>query len=60
MNTPDPTTALRDRLGKYLLRAYQALTDERLSADDALALARNVATTVTAEVDTMGVSLAGR
>jgi hypothetical protein len=60
MDTLDSAAALRDRICKQLLRAYQALTDERLSSEDAIALARNVAATVTVEVDTVGFSFAGR
>lgn len=44
---------LRQRLAEYLLRACNALTDERLSDADALAIARNVATSVIAEIETV-------
>jgi hypothetical protein len=54
MSTDDPAIVLRLRIAKHLQRAYDALTDERLNPQDALAVARNIATTVTAEVDTMG------
>jgi hypothetical protein len=44
---------LRQRLAEYLLRACNALTDEGLSDADALAITRNVVTSVMAEVDTV-------
>jgi hypothetical protein len=53
MQSFDTPAELRQRLASHLLRAYQALSDERLSAQDALAITRNVTTTVTFEVDTV-------
>ena len=51
MQSFDTSSELRQRLASHLLRAYQALSDERLNVADALAITRNVATSVTAEVD---------
>lgn len=51
MQAFDTSAELRQRLADRLLRAYQALSDERLNALDALAITRNVATTVASEVD---------
>lgn len=56
MQSFDTSTELRQRLANHLLRAYEALSDERLSALDALAITRNVTSTVTSEVDTVSES----
>lgn len=52
----DHSTALRERLMQCLTRAYQALADDTVSYQDALAVARNMAMTVISDVDTMGAS----
>lgn len=53
MQSFETAIELRQRLAGHLLRAYQALSDQRLSDLDALAIARNLTTTVTTEVDTV-------
>ena len=49
----DSMTALRDALRVQLLRAADALADDRLDDDDALALTRNTAAAALMMVDTV-------
>lgn len=56
MRHVDPSVALRQRLVQCLTRASQALVDESIGYQDALAIARNMAAAVIADVDTMGTS----
>ncbi len=56
MHRVDHSAALRQRLMQRLTRAYQALADDSVSYQDALAVARNMAMTVISDVDTMGAS----
>ena len=53
MQSFDTSLALRQPLAEYLLRACKALSDESLDDADALAITRNVVTSVMAEVDTL-------
>ncbi len=56
MQSFDTSSELRLRLAGHLLRACKALSDESLSAVDALAITRNVVSSVTSEVDTVTAS----
>ncbi len=51
-----PASALRARAGRQLLRAYRALVDPRVADPDAIAVARNVAAALLAEIDRVSTS----
>jgi hypothetical protein len=51
-----PATALRARAGRQLLRAYRALADPQVTDPDAIALARNIAASLLAEIDRVSTS----
>jgi hypothetical protein len=56
MQQPDPSIDLRLRLVERLTQAARALADEGTSCRDALAVTRNIAAAVLAEVEIMGES----
>ena len=56
MESGPPVIALRRRLLEQLAQAQRALADERQGTEDALAVARNVAAAVLADIDMMGSS----